>query len=173
MSTSFSVVMGVRHRFGDKKTDLNEPSVDSAAPHVGLAHDFPFTCPNVDPAEEAILQFQFRGSTQRLTFPSPQPDGSLVGITAEHPVKINGQQLFGGVPGAPFRFGEMPLWSTRVLFIGGGILREENLLRIESTVEGSLTGKNFDDFTIDNVVVFFKTRPSPGGSPGGSVVTNT
>jgi hypothetical protein len=161
MSTSYSVVMRVRHRFGDKKKDGNDPIIDSAAPFVGLAHEFPFACPDVDAAEEAILQFEYRGSMQKLTFPDPQPDGGFEGITEEHPVKVNGQLLAGGVPGAPVR-NRTPLWGTRVLLIRAGVLRENNVLRIESSAFGPPSNRNFDDFTIDNAVVYFKSRSSPG-----------
>jgi hypothetical protein len=174
MAADFTVIMRVRHQFGDHRNlpgelDRNEVNVDSEAPFVRRVGEFPFLCPNVDPSQEAILQFAHRGSSQTLAFPVPQPDGGLEGITREHPVRINGIELFGGVPGAPFRFNRMPLWSTRLLIVHPGVLRPENVLRIEST-EQSTVGTGLDDFTIDNVVIFFKTRftpspPTPFGRP--------
>lgn len=159
----FAVVMRVRHRFGDGPAGDSEVNVDAAAPFVGPAGEFAFSCPYVDPTQEALLQFEHRGSDQSLTFPDPQPDGGLQGITAEHPVKINGHELFGGIPATPRRRG-MPLWSTRLLIIQPGVLKETNLLRIESTKDGF---GHFDDFTVDNIVVFFKTR-DPGAPVAGS-----
>jgi len=166
MASDFTVVVRVRQQFGDAKKDHDEVNVDSEAPFVGVAKDFPFLCPNVDPSQEAVLQFAHRGSTQALGFPDPQPDGGLVGINAEHPVRINGVGLFGGVPAAPFRFTSMPLWSTRLLIIQPGVLRPENILRIETTDAGTV-GSGLDNFVIDNVVVFFKTRGSGIGGGGG------
>ncbi len=175
MGSDFTVIMPVRHRFGDFDTtsterhveEGDEVEVDSAAPFVGGAEDFPFSCPNVDTSQEAVLQFEHRGSIQRLTFPDPQPDGGLVGITDEHPVFINGQQLSGGVPASPVRWGTMPVWSNRLLLVRAGVLQEENVLRFESTTNASLTGKGLDNFTIDNVVIFYKTRADEGGPGGG------
>ena len=136
---------------------------------MGPSGEFRFPCPNVDPSKEAILQFAHRGSTQLLTFPDPQADGGLEGITGEHPVFINGVKMFGGVPAAPFRFNRMPLWSTRLLIVQAGVLRPTNVLRIESTPQ-STVGTGFDDFTIDNVVIFFKTAEPVGG--GGTLDPN-
>jgi hypothetical protein len=75
-------------------------------------------------------------------------------------VTINGHELAGGVPGAPSS-GEMPMWGTRLLIIDPGVLRDENILRMESKDFWAGTpwaSNNLDDFTIDNVVVFFKLR---------------
>lgn len=163
MATDFAVVIRVRHQFGDEQRDRGEVLVDHEAPFVGAAGDFPFVCPDVDPSEEAILEFQYRGSIQYLTFPDPSGD-QLVGITPEHPVFINGQELAGGVPAGP-RWGDMPLWSSRLLPIRAGVLREDNVLRIESSA--AVLYEGFDNFTIDNAVVIFKTRaPGVGPTPG-------
>jgi hypothetical protein len=156
MAGDFTIVMQVRHRFGDQKKDRGEIDHDSEAPFVGQAGDFAFVCPDVDSSKEAVLQFAHRGSQQDLPFPVPQPDGGLVGITQEHPVKINGLQLAGGIPAAPVR-GQMSLWSTRLLLIPPHVLRRDNVLRIETKRLGPTSG--LDNFTLDNVVVFFKTRP--------------
>jgi hypothetical protein len=176
MAADFTVIVRVRHRFGDhrqvgdQRNDGDEAYVDSAAPFVGRAGEFAFSCPNVDASQEAVLQFAHRGSGQGLGFPDISPEGeNLVAIGPEHPVLINGQRLFGGVSAAPFRFGNMPLWSTRLLIVHPGVLRQENVLRIETGEAGATTGgtiRNLDDFTIDNVVIFFKTRTSSGPGPG-------
>ena len=153
--SDFCVVIRVRHRFGDQ-LDPGDPDIDFPAPFVGRVGTFPFSCPHVDTSQEAILQFQYRGSAQALTFPAPTP--SLQGITPEHPVFINGKELFGGVPRGPL-YGQMPLWSTRLLIIQPGVLAEENILRIEA-LQYPWTGANqkgLDNFTIDNAVVTFKT----------------
>jgi hypothetical protein len=160
MFMDFTVIMAVRHRFGDGRSDRDQVDVDSEAPFAGSAGEFPFACPDVNPFQFAVLQFEHRGSMQHLTFPDPQPGGGLEGITREHPVFINGHELAGGVPAAPFR-NRMPLWSSRLLLIPAGVLRAENVLRIQSTNLSTSTQVNLDNFTIDNVVVFFKRGDSP------------
>jgi|tagenome__1003787_1003787.scaffolds.fasta_scaffold19870268_1 hypothetical protein len=154
MASDYTIIMGVRHRFGDAKDDAGEQDEDFLAPFVGAAGEFPFSCPNIDTSQRAILQFEYRGSEQFLTFPDPHGNPeNLVGITDEHPVKVNGQLIAGGVPAAPQR-GQMQIWSTRVLLIDPGVLKHENILRIET---GDISTSNLDNFTVDNAVVFFKT----------------
>jgi hypothetical protein len=176
MASDYTIIMWVRHRFGVDETSeafgnadfvLNE---DSNAPFVGLTGEFPFSCPRIDSAQGAVLQFEYRGSSQGTTFPDPQgAPGTAIGITPEYPVKINGQLIAGGVPGAPVS-GWLPMWSTRVLLVDKGVLQEENILRIEASVDYG--GSTYEDkFTIDNVVIFFKTktanpRPDPGPVKG-------
>lgn len=166
MASDFTVIMRVRHQFGDGKKDPDETNFDSAAPFVGFSGEFPFSCSNVDPFADAILQFSHRGSNQHGTFPTPQPDGGHIGISQEHPVKINGILLSGGVPAAAV-IDHMPYWSTRLLLIPPGILREQNILRIETSLDYT---NQIDDFTVDNVVVFFKTRAATGPVVKGGVI---
>jgi hypothetical protein len=174
MASDYTIIMWVRHRFGvDEASEafegtdfvLNE---DSNAPFVGLTGEFPFSCPHIDSAQGAVLQFEYRGSSQVDTFPDPLgAPGTAIGITPEYPVKINGQLIAGGVPGAPVR-GGLPIWSTRVLLVDRGVLGEENTLRIEASVDdGGLTYQ--DKFTIDNVVIFFKTKTANPGPDIGPV----
>jgi hypothetical protein len=162
VGSDYTIVMWVRHRFGDTQPDADETDVDFNAPFVGRVGEFEFSCPNVDSSQGAVLEFQYRGSNQYLTFPDPQAPG-LVGSTPEYPVAINGRELAGGVPAAPSRDG-MPQWGNRLLLIEPGVLAEQNVLRIESTDAGSQwwAGDNLDNFTIDNVVVFFKVRAADG-----------
>jgi len=157
MAGDFTIVISNRVRFGDLKKDPGgEIDHDSDADLLGQSGSFPFLCPGVDSSKQAVLQFVHRGSNQDLPFPVPQPDGGLVGITPEHPVTINGQQLAGGIPASPVR-GQMSLWSTRLLLIPPQMLRRDNVLRIETKRLGPNGG--LDNFTLDNVVVFYKTRP--------------
>jgi hypothetical protein len=156
MSGDFTIIIKNRVRFGDLKKDSSEIDHDSDADLLGLSATFPFVCPGIDSSKQAVLQFAHRGSTQGLIFPVPQPDGGLDQITAEHSVKINGVQLAGGIPASPVR-GHMSLWSTRLLLIPPHVLRRENDLHIQTSAEA--TPGNLDNFTLDNLVVFFKTRP--------------
>jgi len=155
MSGDFTIVIKNRVRFGDLKKESGEVDHDSDALLLGQTGLFPFTCPGVDSTRQAVLQFAYRGSTQSLKFPVPQPDGGLEGISPEHPVKINNVVLDGGIPAGPFR-DRKSLWSTRLLLIPPHVLRPDNRLHIETTAPGG--DGNLDNFTLDNLVVFFKTR---------------
>jgi hypothetical protein len=175
MASDYTIIMWVRHRFGvDETTDPHSDFVlneDKNAPFVGPIGEFPFACPHIDPAQGAVLQFEYRGSSQTDTFPDPSGDPAFIrGISPEYPIKINGQLLAGGVPGAPTKSDRLPLWSTRVLLVDPNVLQEENILRIETSVD-YLGSTYADKFTIDNVVVFFKTgnghsRPDVGPAKG-------
>ena len=161
MPSDYTIIMWVRHRFGLNESDGNDPDYienqDSNAPFSGLIAEFPFSCPNIDSTQGAVLQFEYRGSKQAQAWPDPQGDPTtLTGMAPEYPVTINGRQLAGGVPGAPTR-GHEPLWATRILLIDPGVLKEENSVVIEaSVVYDEITWE--DRFTIDNVVLFFKTK---------------
>jgi len=154
MSGDFTVVIKNRVRWGDLKKESGEVDHDSDVLLLGQSGMFGFVCPGIDTSKQAVLQFAYRGSTQFLSFPVPQPDGGLEGLSAEHPVNINGVQLAGGVPAAPFR-DRKSLWSTRLLLIPPHVLRLNNRLVIETT---EIASGNLDNFTLDNLVVFYKTR---------------
>ena len=162
MAGDFTIIMPVRHRFGDSIRDPGELDHDSEAPFVGAAGEFPFVCVDVDTSQEAVLQFAHRGSNQGLTFPVPQADGGVIGVSTEHPVKVNGVQIAGGIPASPV-IGLMNLWSTRLLLIPAHALRRDNVLRIES--EPVFIGGGLDNFVIDNVVVFYRTLVFPHPLP--------
>jgi hypothetical protein len=85
---------------------------------------------------------------------------------------VNGTTVFGGIspgPQDPILVAEdnrrIPLWKTHLLIVSG--LREENVLHIESPI---VAGSR-DDFIIDNVVVFFKTRAPGHVTPPQQVAT--
>jgi hypothetical protein len=165
MASDFTIIMHTRHRFGDRGRDPihgDELEADANAMFVGQSAVFDFSCPRVDPSEAAVLQFEYRGTSQFFgLYSDPETGERVTGITPEHPVTVNGVLLPGGVPGAPF-YNSMPLWAHRLLLIRGGVLREENRLHISSLpiFPRRWTRYPFDNFTIDNAVVFFKTRPA-------------
>jgi hypothetical protein len=172
MGSDFSIIMAVRHRFGTAPDSLEDGGAqpDSNAPFVGLVGEFPFSCPGIDSSQFAALQFQYRGSEQGLDFPDPVAP-SLVGTSPEYPVSINDRELAGGVPAAP-RSGELPLWSLRLLVVDPHVLADQNLLRIQATTEawnGYPAGVPGPNFTIDNVVIFYKTRPGSSRPDRGPV----
>jgi len=151
MGTDYTVIQPVRQRFGDNPsglpgkshTDWEEQSVESEAPFVGLAKDFPFQCPSVDRSQWAVLQFNSLGVS-----------------TYDNVIQVNGVNIPGGIsvgPSWPFETPYVPLWNNHSLLVEPGVLGEQNILHIASGSGG--TG-NHDDFLIDNVVIWFKTHTS-------------
>ncbi|MCW2849438.1 MAG: hypothetical protein JWR90_3412 [Marmoricola sp.] len=143
MSLNFTVVINVRHQFGDTDQDIGVFAGDSA--------NFAFDCPSVS-SDQALLLFQ------------------SMGVRGEHVLEVNDVTVFGGIPetdlvlaGAGFQSGGSDVpphthpvttlslgWAGQVMLINPGVLREQgNVLRIAS---------RGDDFVVDNVVVVFKTR---------------
>jgi hypothetical protein len=153
MALDFTVVIVVRQRFGDGDSD--DLGQETEAPFVGRQKDFPFRCPGVDRNQQAVLLFQCQGANLQQS------------------LEINGQQIFGGIPAAveqaPFPFLSpqgtvqsvtFAQWSGNVMLIHPGVLQEDNVLRIRAREIGD--SGNVDNFIIDNLVVFFKTRRLPG-----------
>jgi hypothetical protein len=175
MASDYTIIMWVRHRFGVDEHSYPETGVlneDRNAPFVGLVGEFPFTCPNVDSTQAAVLELEYRGSTQHMAWlePGGDPDYGGFGISPEYPVQINSHLIAGGVPGAPTKDG-LPLWGTRVLLVDPNVLQEENILRIEATVTDYYGRVIEDGFTIDNALIHFKTqtehsRPNVGPAKG-------
>ena len=157
MPLDFTVVITVRQRFGDAEAD--DVGLETDAPFVGREKDFVFSCPNVDSSQPAVLLFQSQG------------------VMFQQPMTINGQTVFGGIPSsidiAPLGFVNqqgmvqaviIAQWKGNVMLVTPGVLRENNVLHIESR-EIPDTG-NVDDFVIDNLVVLFKTRSGVIGPVG-------
>ena len=92
MALDFTVVIRVRQRFGDDKS--NNPLLETEAPFVGVQKDFAFVCPNVDRNQDAILLFESQG------------------VDVQQPLLINGQQIFGGIPSRSRFFDHPYLIST-------------------------------------------------------------
>jgi len=155
MALDFTVVITVRQRFGDD--DVEDRGLEIDAPFVGSQKDFEFHCPNVDPRQQAILLFQCQGTS------------------VQQSMQINGRKVFGGIPQAIELFtlpdGDLAAhaqWNGNVMLIDPGVLREDNVLRIQA---GKLGDDTIDDFIVDNLVVVFKTRPglTTGAQPAGNL----
>ena len=143
MGMDYTVIIASRKRFGDNK--IEDSDIETEAPFFGLAEEFPFTCPNVNRAQRAVLQFESQGVGNRNV------------------VTINGTDIAGGITPGPVEVdgpqtstGPMALWKSHCLIVPADLLNDQNVLRIESTKKP--LGVTFDDFVIDNAVVFFKTR---------------
>jgi hypothetical protein len=159
MAVDYTVIMSVRQRFGDNNKEDGLNLIETEAPFVGQAKDFPFPCPGVDRSQPAILQFESLGVSFR-------------GI-----LQINGIAIFGGLTAGPGVLnspvgggGLTPTWKAHSLIVHENVLLDQNVLHIEAA---STTAANIDDFIIDNVVVHFKTRRTGpvGPGDGGVVVT--
>jgi hypothetical protein len=112
---------------------------------VGNNNTYPFSCPNVDSTQEAVLLFQTLGVSH---------EKNEIRVNRTGP--LGGPEVFGGIPVSR----SDQDWNGNVMLIGPGVLRENNILGLGArNSNGGLLG-DIDDFVIDNVVVFFKTRPS-------------
>ncbi len=149
MSTDYTVIEAVRQRFGDSPDgglgspgeDWDEYPIESEAPFVGRSKDFRFTCPSIDRSQWGVLQFN-----------------SLAVSTWDNVIQVNGVGVPGGIHVGPlwiYLDPHPPLWNTQSLLVDGSTLQESNVLHIESTDDGD---GNFDDFILDNIVIWFKTH---------------
>lgn len=161
MALDFTVIVNVRQRFGNNEPE--ELGLETEAPFVGQQKDFPFQCPHVDRGQSAVLLFQSQG------------------VTVAQNMEINGHHIFGGIPTSvdvdnitvpPFNQNVPHLlrllfaqWNGNVMLVHPGVLQENNVLRVSTRDAGDDRG--LDDFVIDNVVVFFKTRSAGVLDPGG------
>jgi hypothetical protein len=137
MGSDFSVILHQTAHLG------NEPGVFGTAPFKGPTFDSPpFSCPNVDPSQRAVLMFQTRSVH-----------------AARNVIRINGSDLFGGIPVSTTGSAESPIWNGNVLLVEANVLKESgNVLHLEARNVSGGGGGNIEDFLIDNAVILFKTR---------------
>jgi hypothetical protein len=162
MAVDYTVIQEVRQRFGDSPQDSDfEIPVEMEAPFVGYAKEFPFSCPNVDSSQPAVLHLESLGLS--AYYGSKEfPRNTLM---------INAKDVPGGLtPGAMGRTYKVagtpedkvvvpddfiPYWKAHSLLVPADFLDEQNTLYVEAVKWGS---SGVDHFIIDNVVIFFKTR---------------
>ena len=98
-----------------------------------------------------MLNFRSRGVSAVTDF----------GLGNANILQINGVDVPGGMTRDPVAaevaVREMPLWNTHSLLVPPNVLKEENVLHIESVRIPQAAC--LDNFIIDNVVLFFKTGP--------------
>ena len=159
----FTVIQAVRQHFGDSNvrdsafTKGSEALLEQEAPFVGQSKDFPFSCPRVDASQMAVLQFESLSTTAGKHYPlSPEFSGK------RNIIKINGVDIPGGISNAPYVISSeivWHFWKTHSLLVPDNVLRYAgNVLHIEAVQIPISGGRTFDNFMIDNVVVFFKTH---------------
>jgi hypothetical protein len=142
MATNFTVIISRKQHFGNEQATFDD--VEREAEFVGPTKDFPFPCPNVDPAQTALLMFQSREvHHQRNVF------------------RINGVDLMSvdevdRLPASPSR----ETWNGNILLVGPRhqLRATGNVLHVEARNTNGGGGGNLDDFILDNVVLVYKTR---------------
>ena len=149
MASDFTVIQAVRQRFGGGQT-AGEAQVENNAPFVGVSKEFPFSCPNVDPSEWAVLQFESLGVTSGL------------GGGNRNIIRVNGVDVPGSLTPGPTHEREdpdtrLPVWKSHSLLVPTGVMKDENELYIEAVPTALDWETLTDSFTIDNVVIFYKT----------------
>jgi hypothetical protein len=153
MASDFTVIQAVRQRFGIGPAQRFP--FELQAPAVGLSKDYAFSCSHVDSSQMAVLQFESLGVSAGRYY----QDRDIL--------RINGVDIPGGITAGPhqteFTEGER-IWKSNTLLVPENVLREQNVLHIECIpifVMGDIIA--FDQFMVDNVVVFFKTQRTLGG----------
>ena len=133
---NFTVVQYQRQHFGNQPGSFND--IEPDVPFVGVAKEYVFDCPHVNPAETAILLFQSRDVSHSRNI-----------------LHINGSQVYGGLPVSPSR----DTWNGCVLLIEPHhqLRATGNVLRVEARNTSGGTDGDIDDFIIDNVIVQYKT----------------
>jgi hypothetical protein len=137
MSSDFVVIVNVRQHYGNE-AGLFGPELTFA----GNNKDFSFDCPGLDTTSPAVLLFQTRDVDNERNF-----------------FNINGRDIPGGIPVSA----ERDDWNANVAIVGAGWLKDRsNVLQIGArNDQGGLLG-DIDDFLIDNVVLIYRTRATPG-----------
>jgi hypothetical protein len=155
MASDFTVIQAVRQRFGEEDSDPSEIRLEQETPFVGVSKDFPFSCPNVERGEMAILQFETLGASAGYR---ERPRNIL---------RINGIDIPGGItPGPAIDTSDvegaggdsLPIWKSHLLLVEANVLNEANVLHIESVPIPYGGDQTLDNFILDNVVIFFKVR---------------
>ena len=82
MGTNFTVIQFQRQHFGHQPGSFDD--IEPDVPFVGQAREFVFDCPCVNADDTAVLLFQSRDVSHRLNI-----------------LRINGIQLYGGLPVSP------------------------------------------------------------------------
>jgi len=151
MPMDFTVILAVRHRFGDSNVRDSafprgsEFPLEQEAPFAGKSKDISFPCPKVDSSQMAVLQFESLGVTAGGQFVfAPQFSGK------RNIIRINGVDIPGGITNAPFVEAVERVWhfwKTHSLLVPANVLKNEgNILHIESIEIPISGGHTFDNF---------------------------
>ena len=130
-----------KHHFGDEK-DFSGGYLDhiTGQTFVGQSETYLFDVPSVDPSQHAVLMFQ------------------TLDVTVDaNELRINGQLIQNAIRTTNSDTSSKS-WSGNVVLIPPNVLQEtNNRLTIEAK-----NGGDPDNFIIDDVVLFYKTRERDG-----------
>jgi hypothetical protein len=156
MALDYTIIQPVRQRFGDGDYtwELNDER-EVEAPFVGRRKEFAFSCPNVDPSQMAALHFESFGLSSSANILEINGVPVPGGLKPARVFVVAGGTTQGTVTSYGYSF-----WKAHALLVEANILGEQNVLHIASVVIDD--DNNYDNFIIDNVVIFFKTRSSGG-----------
>ena len=173
VAVGYTVIQEVRQAFGDRIAE--EKAKETDAPFVGYAKVFPFATPDVDQSEPAILQLESLGLTadaRRFKVWNQEI------VYHRNALAINEKPVPGGLtPGAPLRDEDEPtglihFWKAHSIVVPAWYLQDQNTLYVEAEFLSKYPfmpedeeGKNRDNFIIDNVVIFYKTKTNGDGAP--------
>lgn len=149
METNYVVILPQRRHFGDKQSLFGDATFIDPDGSI-FDGEFIFDCPNIDRGQTAVLMFQARDvDHEKNTF------------------RINNQTVFGGLPKSPARENAKDSgWNSHVLLVSpvrhslGDF--SNRLMIVSRDSDGGING-NRDDFVVDNIVLFYKTRSNPAG----------
>ena len=144
MPTEYEVILSQRRHFGDQQ------ELFGTAPFIGpddsiFDGEFVFNCPNIDQSKTAVLMFQARDVDH-----------------SKNIFLVNGIQPFGGLPVSPAReSADASGWNAHVLLLNPSrhsLEETANRLLISSRDKNGATTGDRDDFVVDNIVIFYKSR---------------
>jgi hypothetical protein len=137
MASDFTVIIHQPVHLGNE-SGLFGPGIQWAGPLFETG----FPCPNVNSSQRAVLMFQTR-SVQ----------------TARSTIKINNSTLADGIPVSSTGTSESPIWNGNVAIVEANVLQESNnRLQVQALNPAGTGGGNLEDFLLDTMVIFFKTR---------------
>jgi hypothetical protein len=135
--SDFTVVRFVRLHLGDGPE--GDFANEAQAPFRGSSETLTFNCPNIDREQPAVLTLE----TYDVT-------------VGRNTMTLNGTELSAALRTRP----APETWNSHVVLIDSNVLQStDNRLVIQAGPSGGgPEGGQFDDFILDNIVVFYKTR---------------
>ena len=137
MPMDYTIIVYRREIFGDEHHE------DWEGAFVGSKEKYTFDCPNVDSEKTAVLTFRCHGVDWKKNIFTINNKSFDLGLTP---------LLWPSSKANRF-------WQTETLLVDEDILKPAgNVLHVEArNAKGGFDG-NLDDFGIDNVVIYYKTK---------------
>jgi hypothetical protein len=140
MSSDYKVIIFHPQHFGNEANTFT--NIVPASDFARQAKEFGFDCPNINTREIAVLTFQSLDVDYRTNV-----------------FRVNDADIIGGLPLSSGR----DAWNGNIMLVPPHhrLKATGNVLRVESRDSGGGTSGDIDDFVLDNVVIMYKTQPSP------------